>query len=135
MEEFKINIIGHDRGNFKTLFEKSKFNLDIKQVSMSKTFPGVIKAFHKHNKQTDVWYVVDGNVRAVTTDGEERKVYILGEDYEQKVLVIPPGLWHGYQVLGNKPATMLYLLTEEYDPSDEIRADYNKFFDWKVMNK
>jgi len=44
-------------------------------------------------------------------------------------------LWHGYQVLGNEPAFMLYLLSSEYNPKDEFREDYNKFYNWEVVNK
>lgn len=135
--ETKVIKHSHDRGNFRTIFEKSKINIDIKQVSTSLTFPGVIKAFHKHNKQTDIWYVVKGNVRAVTVDSktQETKEYFLGEDCDDSVLIIPPTVWHGYQVLGNKPATMLYLLDSEYDVTDEIRERYDLFFNWEVENK
>lgn len=115
----------------------SKQDLIIKQVSMSKTFPGVIKAWHRHQHQTDMWYVVSGNIRARTYNErtKEAKEYFLGEDYDDNTLTIPPPLWHGYQVLGDKPAVMLYLLDEEYNPKDEERAKYTCWVDWEIENR
>jgi len=127
-----------ERGNFRTIYEESKINIPIKQVSISKTFPGIIKAFHCHKLQTDIWYVVQGNIRAVTftygTNEENPEQTFLGEDYNDQILVIPPNTWHGYQVLGNKPATILYMLDQEYNPDDEERLSYN-IFNWAVKNR
>ena len=39
------------------------------QTTVTKTYPGVIKAFHWHRNQVDVWYVADGMVRVVLYDG------------------------------------------------------------------
>ena len=137
MQRKLITDVSHNRGNFKTLYQKSKFLKEIKQVSTSVTYPGVIKAFHKHKKQTDIWYVVSGDVWAITYDEftNTKREFFLGENSNDDILVIPPNTWHGYKVLGNKPATMLYLLDQEYDPDDEIREKYDRYSKWKIMNK
>lgn len=39
-------------------------------VNISVLYPGTIKAFHRHQKQDDYWFVIKGNIRAVMCKGE-----------------------------------------------------------------
>jgi dTDP-4-dehydrorhamnose 3,5-epimerase len=116
------------------------------QISHTITYPGVIKAFHWHRRQTDYWYCVAGNIRVALVDlrqdsptgGEQMTVY-LGE-WSRKVCKIPPGVAHGYQVLGNAPAQLLYYVTEAYDPQDpdEERIPWDDpaiGYDWTIRNR
>ena len=36
-------------------------------------------------------------------------------------LIIPPGVGHGYKVIGPNPAMLVYLTNRFYDPKDEGR--------------
>ncbi len=116
------------------------------QISHTLTYPGVIKAFHWHRHQTDYWYCVAGNIRVVLVDlrddsptkGEVSELY-LGE-WSRQVLKIPPGVAHGYQVLGNTPAQLIYYTTRPYDPAnpDEERIPWDDpqiGFDWSIKNR
>ena len=116
------------------------------QISHTVTYPGVVKAFHWHRRQTDYWYCVVGNIRAglvdlragSPTEGEKMAVY-LGE-WGRSVLKIPAGVAHGYQVLGHEPAHLIYYTTEPYDPRapDEERTAWDDptiGFDWTVRNR
>ena len=38
------------------------------QISHTVTYPGVIKAFHWHRRQTDYWYCAVGNIRVALVD-------------------------------------------------------------------
>lgn len=111
------------------------------QASISKSYPGVIKAFHYHERQDDIWFFPSGNAQIVLYDlregspnkGETNVVY-LGEDNPQ-VVVIPAGVAHGYRVLGNEPACIVYFTTKSYDHKnpDEKRIDWDDpqiAFDW-----
>jgi dTDP-4-dehydrorhamnose 3,5-epimerase len=56
------------------------------------------------------------------------------------VIAIPPGVAHGYRVLGVQPAGLLYHTTEHYDPADpdeeRIPFDDPKIgFDWRTKNR
>lgn len=116
------------------------------QFSISKTNPGVIKAFHYHKKQDDLWFFPVGNARVVLYDLREdsptyktTEQYFMGED-NPGTLLIPIGVAHGYQVLGNEPVVITYVTTESYDPAhpDEERFDWNDpeiGFDWSIENK
>lgn len=114
------------------------------QASLSKSYPGVIKAFHYHKRQDDIWFFPVGNAQVVLHDMREdsptkgeTNVFYLGEDNPQ-VVVIPTGVAHGYRVLGNTPAVIVYFTTESYDPKnpDEYRLawdDPSIGFEWNTQ--
>lgn len=116
------------------------------QLSASKTNPGVVKAFHYHERQDDIWFFPCGNARVVLHDirGDSEtngvtEVFIMGED-NPSALLIPAGVAHGYQVLGNMPVVITYLTSESYDPKnpDEKRIDWDDpkiGFDWNIQNR
>lgn len=103
------------------------------QVYVSKSHPGVIRAWHYHAKQTDIWCVVGGQIKAAlydmregsTTHGEVQEVF-MGDD-NRVALVIPVGVAHGYKVIGNTPALLLnftdYLYNREQP--DEFRIAWD----------
>ena len=111
------------------------------QTSITMSYPGVIKAFHWHKRQDDAWFVVKGMAQAVLHDLREdsstrglTEVYCMGE-HNPILLVIPRGVAHGYRVLGNDPAYLLYHVSQPYDPKDpdEQRIPYDDpaiGFDW-----
>ena len=136
-----------DRGYFTELLrDDERLLTKFGQASMSMSYPGVIKAFHYHMKQDDLWFFPNGNAQVVLHDLREGSptkgktdVYYLGEE-NPILLVIPKMVAHGYRVLGNKPATIIYFTTESYQPSypDEYRIPYNDptiGFDWNTKNR
>ena len=142
-------IITHsdDRGYFREILREDDHLLKrFGQTSITKTYPGVIKAFHWHKHQDDLWYVADGMVRIVLHDrrdgsptkGQTQVIYA-GEDQPLTVF-IPAGIAHGYQVLGNEPAVLFYHVTQAYDPKnpDEERIPFDDpaiGFDWSIQNR
>lgn len=116
------------------------------QLTVTMTYPGVIKAFHWHKEQDDVWYIADGMARIVMYDRRpdsptlgETQVVFAGEQKPLSVL-IPKGIAHGYQVLGHKPVLLLYAVTHSYNASDpdEQRIPFDDpeiGFDWSVVNR
>ena len=64
---------------------------------------------------------------------------MMGED-NPSALLIPVGVAHGYQVLGNEPVVIVYVTTQSYDPKspDEERVDWDDpsiGFDWDIKNR
>ena len=136
-----------DRGFFSEIIKESEETFhEVKQTSYTETYPGVIKAFHWHKKQWDIWFVVSGNMQIVLHDmredsetrGETQVVYA-GKD--NPVLVsIPPYVAHGYRVLGNEKACLFYHTSEAYNPKepDEERIDFDDpkiGFNWETENR
>ncbi len=136
-----------DRGYFREVLREDDGLLRrFGQSSITRTYPGVIKAFHWHHRQDDLWYVVDGMARVVLydrrsgspTEGETQVIYA-GED-NPVLILIPAGIAHGYQVLGSKPVLLFYHTTESYDPADpdEQRIAFDDpaiGFDWSIKNR
>ncbi|WP_165995008.1 dTDP-4-dehydrorhamnose 3,5-epimerase family protein [Bacillus sp. Cs-700] len=137
-----------DRGFFAELVRDDEPELLTKfgQASWSMSYPGVIKAFHYHEKQDDLWFFPSGHAQVVLFDLRKdassygmTDVYYMGES-NQCLLLIPKGVAHGYRVLGEVPATIIYFTTESYDASepDELRIPWNSEdigFDWETKHK
>ena len=104
-----------------------------------------VVAWHKHNIQTDYWFCVKGSFKVGLAEeipgvpGEGGQYYETKFEYlsdkNPRVLVIPPGVYHGYKAL-EPGSIMLYYLPEQYDPNDELRAAVGAFGeDWGTENK
>ncbi|AGX04182.1 MULTISPECIES: dTDP-4-dehydrorhamnose 3,5-epimerase family protein [Bacillaceae] len=116
------------------------------QLSWSTSYPGVIKAFHYHEEQDDLWFFPSGNAQVVLYDLRENSrsfgetnVYYMGEN-NPMILLIPKGVAHGYRVLGKNPATVVYCTTKSYNPAapDEKRIPWDDpsiGFDWETRNR
>jgi len=109
------------------------------QWSHSLMYPGVIKAWHIHNKQTDWWYVCTGVLKIVLYDKRPKSAtyrqsleMMLGDGYEPSILKIPPGVAHGCKCLSG-PTNLLYITSHAYDPEDEGRIPHDDpeiGYDW-----
>ncbi|MBI4975459.1 dTDP-4-dehydrorhamnose 3,5-epimerase family protein [Candidatus Peregrinibacteria bacterium] len=136
-----------DRGCFmEVLRDDDKLLKKFGQTSYTVTYPGVIKAFHYHKKQDDLWFVASGMAQVVLHDlrkdsktYKETQVIYAGED-NPLTIVIPVGVAHGYRVLGDKPVCLFYHTTESYkaDSPDEERIPFDDKeigFDWTTQNR
>jgi len=94
------------------------------QVNYSCQYPGIVKAWHRHQKQTDFWCVTQGTARvAVMDSSSDRRWEVFVGEKAPAIVIIPPDLWHGIQTIGHETLGLLYYLTEEYNPNtpDEER--------------
>jgi dTDP-4-dehydrorhamnose 3,5-epimerase len=100
------------------------------QVYFTTTYPGVVKAWHFHKKQTDHFYVLKGCTKIVLYDeradsatrGVVNELY-LGEHLPGLVR-IPPGIQHGWMAVGDSEAYIVNIVSEMYDYKnpDEFRT-------------
>jgi dTDP-4-dehydrorhamnose 3,5-epimerase len=119
---------------------------EVRQTTFTLAYPGVVKAFHWHRRQWDVWFFTTGMAQVVLYDlregscsAGETQVLYMGERHPL-VVAIPPGVAHGYRVLGSAPAGLIYHTTEHYDPADpdeeRIAFDDPRIgFDWATRNR
>jgi dTDP-4-dehydrorhamnose 3,5-epimerase len=120
------------------------FPLATTQISATLTYPGVIKAFHYHLHQHDCWTVISGMLQIVLIDLRRdsrtfgcRNTLYVGDRRPWQVL-IPPGIAHGYKVIGREPAVLVYATSRFYDPSDELRIPFDDRrvnYDWETQFK
>ena len=53
-------------------------------------------------------------------------------------ILIPPGVAHGYKVIGAEAALMVYTTDRIYNPLDEGRISHNDgqiIYDWETQHK
>jgi len=117
---------------------------EVRQTTFTIAHPGVIKAFHWHRKQWDVWFFASGMAQVVLHDLREGSAtrgqtdVLYAGAQRPLAIAIPPGVAHGYRVLGSEPAALFYHTTEVYDPSDEERLAFDDpriGFDWQTRNR
>lgn len=138
-----------DRGHFLEVARMghglaAEFPAGTTQFSAAMTFPAAIKAFHFHKHQTDLWVVVQGMFQVALVDlrpdsptfGVKNTLYV-GQMRPWQIL-IPPGVGHGYKVIGMDPAVLVYLTNRFYNPADEGRIAHNEpgiNYDWELQHK
>ena len=114
------------------------------QVSAALSYPGAIKAFHYHLHQTDLWIPANSMFQLALVDLRRgspthgvRNTFYVGVLRSWQIL-IPPGVGHGYKVIGSEPAMLIYVTNRFYNPQDEGRIPYNHpgiNYDWETQHK
>jgi dTDP-4-dehydrorhamnose 3,5-epimerase len=109
------------------------------QINYSVMYPGVIKAWHRHQLQTDFWMCVNGHIKVGVHREDGRTWSIVTGEKKPGILIIPPRLWHGTATVGHEPAGMFYYVTVGYNarqPDEERRGwDSVAGFPWSVQHR
>jgi dTDP-4-dehydrorhamnose 3,5-epimerase len=120
------------------------FPTESTQISTAFNYPDTIKAFHYHLHQTDCWTPAMGMLQVALVDlragsrtfGARNTMY--AGAFRPWQILIPPGVGHGYKVIGSGPALLIYMTDRFYDPKDEGRIPYNHTsinYDWEKQHK
>jgi dTDP-4-dehydrorhamnose 3,5-epimerase len=114
------------------------------QVSFTVSYPGVIKAIHYHFEQTDLWAPLSGMFQVFLYDLRENaatcgklNTVFVGTQRPWKIR-IPPGVAHGYRIVGPDSGLLVYATNRFYNPSDEGRIlfdDPGINYDWVTRPK
>lgn len=137
-----LNRIVDERGYLMEILRSDDENFrDFGQAYVSACQPGIIKAWHKHVFQTDQFCCVSGMLkiglydrRAGSPTEMETQTVVIG-DLNPCLVIIPPGVWHGFKALGNTMAVVLNLPDKAYNREnpDEQRASVNEFnYNWNT---
>jgi dTDP-4-dehydrorhamnose 3,5-epimerase len=94
------------------------------QVYVTAAYPGVVKAWHYHKKQTDNFICVQGMMKVVLYDSREGSPtkgqvneFFLGQ-WNPARLRIPPNVYHGFKCISTAEAMIINVPTEVYNPKD-----------------
>jgi len=128
----KLKVIPDERGRLMEILRSDEgLFLKFGQVYMTTTYPGVVKAWHMHKKQTDNVACVKGMIKLVlydqrensSTPGELKEFYAGG--YNPLLVQIPPGVYHGWMCVSEEEAVVVNIPTEPYNHEnpDEYRLD------------
>ncbi len=139
----KLRVIPDERGRLMEILRRDDEAFQgFGQVYMTTAYPGVVKGWHYHKKQSDSMAVVKGTMKIVLYDGREgsptyREVneFFVGE--HNPILVhIPPYVYHGFKCVSPEEAIVVNTPTEvyDYDNPDEFRVHPHENdipYDWE----
>lgn len=142
----KLKVIPDERGRLMEILRSddeifTKFG----QVYMTTAYPGVVKGWHYHKKQTDHFTVVKGMIKLVLYDNRndsstkgEINEFFLGE-HNPLLVKIPPFVLHGFKCISEEEAICINAPTElyNYDQPDEFRVDPHKNdipYEWETKD-
>jgi dTDP-4-dehydrorhamnose 3,5-epimerase len=129
-----------ERGSFTELMRadwKEILSEDqIVQANFSTTFPAVIRAWHRHLRgQIDCFLVLKGVLKICVYDDESKELdEIISTDQNLQIVKVPGHYWHGFKVISDETAWLVYFTTKLYNYSspDEERRPWN---DEKIIPK
>jgi dTDP-4-dehydrorhamnose 3,5-epimerase len=143
VELIPLKLHTDDGGNFLELFRMSQGNVEnlsapftAQQISMSIMVPGVVKAYHIHNRQDDLWLVPHNNrllanlhdLREGSSTFDNHVRIVLGGG-TPSLLRIPAGVAHGVKNCYDRDMTLIYATSEQFNASlpDEHRLPWDSF--------
>jgi dTDP-4-dehydrorhamnose 3,5-epimerase len=134
----KLVVYEDQRGWLAEIFRQDEVAKDLvpAMAYVSVTKPGVGRGPHAHRDQTDMFcFAGPGDFRVTLWDNrpdsltfQTRQDFLLGESCPG-VLIVPPGVVHGYRNVGDKPGWVLNFANRLYrgpgrvEPVDELRFE------------
>lgn len=119
------------REDWSQLLEKNR----IVQANLSYSYPGVIRAWHRHARgQVDYFLVLRGAVKICAYDDRKNSpatkgklIEIIASSEKPQLVRIPGFYWHGTKAVSNEPSMTIYFTTRlyDYDNPDEERRPWN----------
>jgi dTDP-4-dehydrorhamnose 3,5-epimerase len=138
----ELRVIPDERGRLMEILRRDdNLFLNFGQVYMTTTYPNVVKAWHKHGKQTDNIACIQGMIKLALYDPressstfKETNEFYLG-DQNPLLIQIPAGVYHGWMCVSREEAIVINIPTEvyNYEKPDEQRLDPHKNdipYDW-----
>lgn len=128
----QLKVIPDERGRLMEILRCDDDVFDkFGQAYITVGYPGIVKAWHYHKKQTDFFCTVYGMMKVVLYDSRENSP-TRGEVNEfftgihnPLLIKIPPLIFHGFKAIGTTEAIVVNIPTEPYNRSepDEYRID------------
>ena len=141
-----LTVLPDERGLLMEMFRSDDPDFQkFGQCYVTMVYPGVVKAWHYHKLQTDHFVCVGGMAKVVLHDNREgsptkgeTNEFVIGWQ-RQRMVIIPPGVYHGFTPVGDEPAYIINIPTElyNYDEPDEHRRPYDDpriGYDWSVKH-
>jgi dTDP-4-dehydrorhamnose 3,5-epimerase len=113
------------------------------EIYFSSIYPGVVKAWHLHERMTLNYSCIVGAIKLVLYDeradsptkGEVQAVYLGPRNYVG--VVVPPGVWNGFMNVDTVESIVANCATIPHDPAEIRRLDPHRNhipYDWTRKN-
>lgn len=130
---YTLKILPDERGFFAEALRKDwkSFLSDewIAQANISYSYPGMIRAWHRHERgQVDYFLVLEGSMKICAYEEETGKIVeIIASENMPSLVRIPGKYWHGTKTISAKPSLTIYFVNNLYDyqKPDELRRPWN----------
>jgi dTDP-4-dehydrorhamnose 3,5-epimerase-like enzyme len=127
---YKLRQVTDDNPGLREIWRTDdSFGVIAEQAYSTTTPPNVATAWHIYRTRTNQITPVSGSGKLVLWDRRTAKktsdapiaIDMTAED--PALIVIPPGVWHGFQAHGQTPLVLLHLTDQPFDPvlTDETR--------------
>ncbi|MDO8524891.1 MAG: dTDP-4-dehydrorhamnose 3,5-epimerase family protein [Candidatus Omnitrophota bacterium] len=99
------------------------------EIYFATAYPGVIKGWHEHAKQTQLYTVIQGMIKLVLYDNrtnsstrkELMELFIGGDNYQ--LVRIPVGVINGYKTISPEAAIVANCADMPHEPDEMARYD------------
>lgn len=142
----QLKPICDERGRVMEMFRSDwQEFINFGQTYMTSAYPGVVKGWHYHKKQTDTFICIKGMMKVVLYDGRENSKtkgeineFFIGEQ-NYSIVQIPPFVYHGFKCISEGEAIIINVPTElyNYKEPDEYRLPFNTKeipYNWERKN-
>jgi dTDP-4-dehydrorhamnose 3,5-epimerase len=139
----KLSVIADERGRLMEILRADDAMFQgFGQVYMTTAYPGVVKGWHYHKRQSDNMAVVRGMMKIFLYDAREGSKtegdideYFAGV-YNPILVHIPPLVFHGFKCISTEESLVVNTPTEpyNYEDPDEFRVHPHENaipYDWK----
>jgi dTDP-4-dehydrorhamnose 3,5-epimerase len=125
-----------ERGHLVEVFRQdwNEYDIDPAMSYYSMTYPGVVRAWHRHLEgQIDYFVCPQGRIKVGVYDDRDKSptkhklnTFVIGE-HNQQLIRIPGDCWHGFKAISDEPSLLINYPTElyDYEEPDEVRLPYD----------
>ena len=132
IQQIPLKQIIDDRGKVMHMLRKDAAHFQqFGEIYFSYINPGFVKAWKRHKETTINITVPVGSIKVVTYDNRQYSdsrgkigEYICGEN-DYNLLIIPAGIWYGFQCLSSSPAMIANCTTMPHSPDETVSLPDN----------
>ena len=121
-----------------------KFFNKFGEIYFSCTHPGVVKAWHMHEKMTLNYAIISGQLKIVLYDDRKKRptkgtlqeIYMSTENYF--LLSVPPLIWNGFKGIGTETSIVANCSDIPHDKNEMIRINPNSKkipYKWELKHR
>jgi dTDP-4-dehydrorhamnose 3,5-epimerase len=137
-----LRLVPDDRGWLMEILRADEQGLFSRfgQVYVSATYPGVVKAWHYHERQTDNFACIAGMIKLVLVDtrADSPTRNVINEFFigalNPMLVQVPKLVYHGWKCIGPEPSLVVNVPDEPYnrdDPDEQRLAPHGTLaYDW-----